>query len=157
MYTKGLQTKERHTGERNEEPGLHHPSGIEIRSLEEFFDLLGRREARRVGLPDAGYSVLVSRTLERRGSRFGHPLVTRSVVAAFAYDETLVYYGRITSNAVELPETVAEIEDRQQEAYEEIRSEIECRLIEFDLHVAVHEGILRHPTDIGRIRRDESG
>ena len=72
------------------------------------------------------------------------------MVAAFAYRRDRVSYTRTTSNAVELPEMMTKTEDRQKEAYEEIRGEIERGLEGLDLHVPVHEGFLRHPADNGR-------
>jgi len=85
--------------------------------------------------------------MDRRPSNYVFPLVRCYVVAAFAYGSDRVSYTRTTSNAVELPDTVEKTRDRQQEAYEELRAEIERGLRELALRVPIHEGFLRHPTD----------
>jgi len=101
---------------------------IEAATVEELLRLLGDREraeaalaARRGPLRSA---VFVARTLEERSSRFGHPKVTRRVVAAFAHGPDLVCCRRTTSSAVELPEMAATTEGRQIAAYEGMRAEI---------------------------------
>ena len=89
---------------------------------------------------------------DQRRSRYGLPLVTRYVVAAFAYGRDLVSYRRTTSNAVELPETAVRIEERQREVYEEVVAEIERGLDEEDVRVPIYEGRLRRPANIDEER-----
>ena len=130
----------------NGEPGFE----IEVSSVEEFLRLLKERNEEpssqdRYGTPRR--AVFIAQMMDRRPSNYVFPLTRRYVVAAFAYGGDRVSYTRTTSNAVELPETVATTEDRQQEAYEEIRTEIERGLRELDLRVPVHEGFLRHPAE----------
>lgn len=126
---------------------------IEVASIEEFLRLLTEREdesADRNGQDVTRRAVFVARMIDRRPSNYGFPLVRRYVVAAFAYGRDSVSYTRTTSNAVELPETVTKIEDRQKEAYAEMRAKIERGLEDLNLHVPVHEGFLRHPGDNGQ-------
>ncbi len=133
----------------NSEPGFE----IEVASVEEFLKLLKEREEERGEQEGNGATrkaVFVAQMMDRRPSNYGFPLVRRYVVAAFAYGRDQVSYTRTTSNAVELPEMVTKTEDRQQEAYDEMRQEIERGLEELSLHVPVHEGFLRHPADTGR-------
>lgn len=131
----------------NAEPGF----GIEVTKVEELLRLLKERDgepADRQRYGASGKAVFVAQMMDRRSSKnYAFPLVRRYVVAAFAYGRDQVSYTRTTSNAVELPDTVAKTEDRQKEAYEEIRTEIERGLRELDLHVPVHEGFLRHPAE----------
>lgn len=125
----------------------------EVASVEEFLRLLKEREGESVDQNRYGATrkaVFVAQMMDRRPSNYVFPLIRRYVVAAFAYGRDRVSYTRTTSNAVELPETVEKTEDRQQNAYEEVRAEIERGLEELDLHLPVHEGFLRHPTDTGR-------
>jgi hypothetical protein len=68
-------------------------------------------------------------------------------VAAFAYGRDLVSYRRITSSAVELPEIAEKIARRQQEAYEEMRAEVERGLERMGLDLPVYEGSLRYPAE----------
>ena len=133
----------------NPEPGFE----IEVASVEEFLKLLKEREEERgeqEGNRVTRKTVFVAQMMDRRPSNYGFPLIRRYVVAAFAYGRDRVSYTRTTSNAVELPEMVTKTEDRQQEAYEEMRQEIERGLEELNLHVPIHEGFLRHPADTGR-------
>jgi len=130
----------------NAEPGFE----IEVTSVEGFLRLLKERNEEPSGQDRYGTlrrAVFVAQMMDRRPSNYVFPLTRRYVVAAFAYGRDRVSYTRTTSNAVELPETVAKTEDRQQEAYEEIRTEIERGLRELDLRVPVHEGFLRHPAE----------
>lgn len=130
------------------EPGFE----VEVVSIGEFVRLLKERDEEvsdRQGYGASGKAIFVAQMMDRRPSNYGFPLVRRYVVAAFAYGRDRVSYTRTTSNAVELPETVAKIEDRQQEAYEEVRTEIEGGLEELDLSVPIHEGFLRHAADNG--------
>lgn len=133
----------------NPEPGFE----IEVASVEEFLKLLKEREEEsgdQRGNGATRKAVFVAQMMDRRASNYGFPLVRRYVVAAFAYGSDRVSHTRTTSNAVELPEMVTKVEDRQKEAYEEMRKEIEGGLEDLDLHVPVHEGFLRHPGDNGR-------
>lgn len=130
--------------------------GVETATIEEFLRLIGEREDDEASLSEPRSSIrraiFVARMLDQRGSRYeGFPLVTRYVIASFAHGSDLVSYRRATSSAVELMETARLTEERQQEAYEEIRAEIESGLEQLDLvqHVPVYEGILRHPADTG--------
>jgi hypothetical protein len=126
---------------------------VEVATIGELLRLLKDREegeATEEGTSEgAGRAVFVARVLERRSSRYGFPLVTRRVVVAFAYRLNLVSYRRITSNAVELPETAWRTEGRQQEAYEEIRAEIGRGMRAMSLDVPIYEGSLRGPVDPG--------
>ena len=133
----------------NPEPGFE----IEVASVEEFLKLLKEREEEGGGQEGTGATrkaVFVAQMMVQRPSNYGFPLIRRYVVAAFAYGKDRISYTRTTSNAVELPETVTNTEDRQQEAYEAMRHEVERGLEELDLHVPIHEGFLRHPADNGR-------
>lgn len=133
------------------EPGFE----VEVASVGEFLRLLKERNEQlpgRQGHGVSGRAIFVAQMMNRRPSNYGLPLVRRYVIAAFAYGRDRVSYTRTTSNAVELPETVVEIEDRQAEAYGEVRVEIERGLRELDLDVPIHEGFLRHPADDGRQR-----
>lgn len=131
------------------EPGFD----IAVASIEEFLKLLKEREdesgdqREKVSMRKA---VFMAQMLDRRPSNYGFPLIRRYVVAAFAYGRDRVSYTRTTSNTIELPETVTKVEDRQKEAYEEMRAEIERGLDDMDLGVPVHEGFLHHPSDNGR-------
>ena len=129
----------------NSEPGFE----IEVASVEEFLKLLKKR-GEQEGTGAMRKAVFVAQMMDRRPSNYGFPLISRYVVAAFAFGRDRVSYTRTTSNAVELPETVTKTEDRQQEAYDEMRGEIERGLEELDLHIPVHEGFLCHPSDTGR-------
>lgn len=135
----------------NPDPGFE----IEAVSIEEFLRLLKEREdegadQNRQGI--ARRAIFIARMMDRRPSNYGFPLIRRYVVAAFAYGQDRISYTRTTSNAVELPEMVNKVEDRQQEAYKEMRGEIKRGLEELDVHVPVHEGFLRHPQDNGRVK-----
>lgn len=128
---------------------------IEAASVEEFLKLLNEREEQGGDQEEQSATrkaVFVAQMMDRRPSNYGLPLTRRYVVAAFAYGRDRVAYTRTTSNAVELPETVTKTEDRQQAAYEEIKTEIERGLKRLDIHVRVHEGFLHHPADNGRER-----
>ncbi|QIN78469.1 hypothetical protein GBA65_07980 [Rubrobacter marinus] len=133
---------------------------VEAASLGEFLRLLKERSDGSLGWQgygSSGRAIFVAKTMDRRPSYYGFPLVRRYVVAAFAHGRDRFSYTRTTSNAVELPEMVARIEDRQQGAYEEVRAEIERGLEDSDLNVSVHEGFLHRAADNGRVRRDEGG
>jgi hypothetical protein len=121
---------------------------IEAATVEEFLRLLRERESRATAGGSSSplrRAVFLARILDQRSSRFGYPLVTRRVVAAFAYGRGTVCCQRITSNAVELPELASRTEERQRAACEEMRAEIERGLEEFDLlgDVPFYEGCLR--------------
>ena len=124
---------------------------IEAATVEEFLRLLKEREEHEASLRESRSAlwraVFVAQILDQRSSRYGFPLVTRYVVATFAYGRDLVSYWRTTSNAVELPETAVRTEERQREAYEEVVAEIERGLDEKDVCVPVYKGHLRRPTN----------
>lgn len=125
---------------------------VEVPSVGEFLRLLKEQDeelAGRQGYGASGKAIFVTQMLDRRPSNYGFPLIRRYIVAAFAYGRGRVSYTRTTSNAVELPETVPEIKDRQQGAYEEVLTEIERGLEDSDLRVPVHEGFLRHVAEDG--------
>lgn len=131
------------------EPGFE----IEAASVEEFLKLLKVREDERGGQTRdlaTRKAVFVAQMMDRRPSNYGFPLMRRYVVAAFSYGKDRVSYTRTTSNAVELPEMVTKVEDRQKEVYEEIRGEIERGLEELNLSLPIHEGFLHHPSDNGQ-------
>ncbi len=129
---------------------------IEAATVEEFLQLLKEREEHEASLRGSNSplrrAVFVARMLDQRSSRYDFPLVTRYVVATFAYGRDLVSYRRTTSNAVELPETVVRIEERQREAYEEVVAEIERGLDEEDIRVPIYEGRLRRTTNFDEER-----
>lgn len=50
---------------------------------------------------------------------------------------------------MELPEISGRLEERQQEVYEEIRTEIEYGLEEIGLELPVYEGFLHRPAGSG--------
>lgn len=126
---------------------------VEAASVEEFLRLLGGRESAEGSRLEqrgaARRAVFVAQLLDRRGSGYGFPKVRRYVVAAFAYGPDVVSYKRTTSNAVELPEIAGKTAERQREAYEEVRAEIEHGIEGANLEVPVHEGFLLHPTSPG--------
>ncbi len=123
---------------------------VEAATVEEFLRLLAEREE--AGKPSrepraaARRAVFIAQLLDRRSSSYGYPAVRRYVVAAFAYGRDVISYKRTTSSAVELPDMVGKIEERQQAAYEETRTEIARGLEERRLDVPLHEGSLRHPS-----------
>lgn len=138
------------------EPGFE----VEVASVGEFLRLLKERNEQlpgRQGHGVSGRAIFVAQMVDRRPSNYGFPLVRRYVIAAFAYGRDRVSYTRTTSNAVELPEMVARIEDRQQEVYEEVWAEIRRGLKDSDLNIPVHEGFLRHAAGNGGVRREEGG
>lgn len=126
---------------------------IEAATVEEFLRLLKEREEHEASSGGSRSplrrAVFVARMLDQRSSRYGFPLVTRYVVAAFAYGRDLVSYRRTTSNAVELPETAVRTEERQREAYEEVVAEIERGLDEEDVRLPIYEGRLRRAEELG--------
>lgn len=126
---------------------------VEVASVGEFLRLLKERNDEppgRQGYGASGKAIFVAKMMDRRPSNYGFPLIRRYVVVAFAHGRDRISYTRTTSNAVELPEMVARIEDRQQDVYEEVRAEIERGLEDSDLSVPVHEGFLHHAADDGR-------
>lgn len=126
---------------------------IEAATVEEFLRLLKEREEHEASLRGSRSplrrAVFIVRMLDQRSSRYGFPLVTRYVVAAFAYGRDLISYRRTTSNAVELPETAVRTEERQRKAYEEVVAEIERGLDEEDVRVPICEGHLRRAGEPG--------
>ena len=138
----------------NEEPG---PSfGIETATVEEFLRLLQEREEDETspgGLRGATRkAVFVAQMLDQRSTSYGYPSVRRYIVAAFAYGCDLVSYSRTTSSAVELPEIASRTAERQHEAYEEIRAEIERGLERMGLDLPLFEGFLRNSFDTDEVR-----
>lgn len=124
---------------------------MEATSVEEFLRLLSGRETAvgqsRGPRDSVQRTVFVTPLQGVMSGRYGSPKVTRSVVAAFAFGAYIVTYTRTTSNAVELPKVASKLAERQREACEQLRAEIERGLEESDLRVPVHEGVLRHLTD----------
>jgi hypothetical protein len=129
---------------------------IEAATVEEFLRLLKEREEHEASMRESRSplrrAVFVARMLNQRSSRYDFPLVTRYVVAAFAYGRDVVSYRRTTSNAVELPETAVRTEGRQREAYEEVVAEIERGLDDEDIRLPIYEGRLRRPTNFDEER-----
>lgn len=123
---------------------------VEAADVVEFLRLLKEREeGKAAARPPRGAirrAVFVARMLDQRNSGYGYSLVTRYVVATFAYGRDAVSYRRTTSNAVELPEVAGRTRQRQKEAYEEIKAEVERGLEEAGLDLPVYEGYLRRPT-----------
>lgn len=120
---------------------------VEAATLEEFLRLLRAREK---GMDSRAGSrgllrsaVFVARIREDRSSRYAFPKVTRLVVAAFAYGRDVVCCRRFVSNAVELPEMMGKLEERQRSVHEELRVEIGRGLEEANLGVPLYEGTLR--------------
>jgi len=134
-----------------EEPGS--TFGVEAATVEEFLRLLKEREEGEASLGGSRgatrKAVFVAQMLDQRSSRYGYPAVRRYVVAAFAYGRDLVSYSRTTSSAVELPEIASRAAERQQEAYEEIRANIERGLEGMGLDLLVYEGSLRCSAELG--------
>jgi hypothetical protein len=124
---------------------------VEAATVTDFLRLLKEREevetSLRESLSPLRRAVFVARMLDQRSSRYSFPLVTRYVVATFAYGRDLVSYRRTTSNAVELPETAVRTEERQREVYEEVVAEIERRLDEEGVSVPIYEGSMRYPAE----------
>lgn len=128
-------------------------SGFEAEpaTVEEFLSLLALRQAdasqteRGTGLRRA---VHVTRLISTRPSDYGFPFVRRHVQAAFAYGEDLVTYRKLTSNQMEMPDEAQRLNARQDEAFRELRQQIEQRLCELGLtdEVPVLEGFLHHAT-----------
>lgn len=122
---------------------------VEAASVEEFLRLLGGRErveaSTQTPLGVTRRTVFVAPLQEVTGSEYAFPKVTRHVVAAFAYRRDVVSYKRTTSSAVELPEVSRELAERQREAYELLRAEVERGIEEASLGVPVREGHLHHP------------
>lgn len=135
----------------NEEPG---PSfGVETATVEEFLRLLKEREEGEASPGElrgaTRRAVFVAQMLDQRSSSYGYPSVRRYIVVTFAYGCDLVSYSRTTSSAVELPEIASRAAERQQEAYEEIRAEIERGLEGMGLDLPVYEGSLRRSAEPG--------
>jgi hypothetical protein len=121
--------------------------GVEAATVEEFLRLLKDREEGEASLGGprgaTRRAVFVAQMLDQRSSSYGYPSIRRYVVVAFAFGRDLVSYCRTTSSAVELPEMASRAAERQQEAYEEIRAEIERGLEGMGLDLPVYEGFLR--------------
>jgi hypothetical protein len=126
---------------------------VEAATVEEFLRLLKERERDDPAFEGPQHSlrraVFVARMLEQRSSRFGYPLVTRYVVAAFAYGPDVVYLRRTTSHAVELSETVDMTEKRQRIVYEEMKAEVGREMEDANISVPLYEGCLRHSAESG--------
>lgn len=131
---------------------------LEAASIEEFLDLLERRERDPVVAgnestgPFVRRAVCVTRLFDRRPSDHAFPIITRYVAAAFAYGEDLVSYRITTSNGMEMPSPADDVEKmakRQQETYEDVRSRVEQRIEELGIssRVPIVEGFLHHATD----------
>lgn len=124
---------------------------VEAATVEEFLRLLKERErgesASEGPQSPLRRAVFVTCMLDQRSSRFGYPLVTRYVVAAFTYGTDLVCCRRTTSHAVELPELASKTEDRQRKVYEEMRAEVARGVEEANIGVPFYEGCLRRATD----------
>lgn len=127
--------------------------GVEAATVEEFLRLLQEREEGEATLrgPRSATrrAVFVAQMSDRRSSGYGYPSVRRYVVAAFAYGRDLVCYRSTTSSAVELPEIARKTTERQQEAYEEIKAEVERGLEVMGLNLPIYEGSLQHPAEPG--------
>ena len=129
----------------NEELG---PSfGIETATVEEFLRLLHEREEDEISPGElrgvTRRAMFVAQMLDQRSTSYGYPSVRRYIVAAFVYGCDLVSYSKTTSSAVELPEIASRTAERQHEAYEEIRAEIEHGLERMGLDLPLFEGSLR--------------
>jgi hypothetical protein len=129
---------------------------IEAATVEEFLRLLKEREEGEASLGElrgaTRRAVFVAQILDQRSTSYGYPSVRRYIVAAFAYGCDLVSYSRTTSSAVELPEIASRTAERQHEAYEEIRVEIERGLERMGLDLPVFEGSLRSSAEPGENR-----
>ena len=127
--------------------------GVEAATVEEFLRLLKEREEGEASLGGprgaTRRAVFVAQMLDQRSSSYGYPSVRRYVVATFAYGCDLVSYRRTTSSAVELPEIASRAAERQQEAYEEIRANIERDMEGMGLDLPVYEGSLRRSAELG--------
>lgn len=119
---------------------------VEVATVEELLRLLEERErddaqGRKLG-GIVRNGIFVARLLDQRVSSYGFPSVRRYVVASFIYGRDLISYRRTTSGAVELPEMVGRLEERQQTAYEQIRTEVESSIAQNSIDIAIHEGTL---------------
>jgi hypothetical protein len=127
--------------------------GIETATVEEFLRLLQGREDDETSSREfrgaTRKAVFVAQMLDQRSTSYGYPSVRRYVVAAFAYGRDQVSYSRITSSAVELPEIAGRTAERQHEAYEVIRAEIERGLERMGLDLPLFEGSLRSSAEPG--------
>lgn len=133
----------------DKEPGR--TFGVEAVTVEEFLRLLKEREEGETS-PGGQRSatrraVFVAQMLDQRSSSYGYPSVRRYVFAAFAYGRDLVSLSRTSTSAVELPEIASRAAERQQEAYEEIKADIERGLEGMGLDLPVYEGFLRCPAE----------
>lgn len=135
--------------------------GVEAASVEEFLRLLRDREgsADRPRGPRSvnPMAVFVSSLHDVTSGRYAFPKVVRHVLAAFTCGPNVVSYRRTTSNAIELPEVARKLAERQREACEQLRTEIERGLKKSGLRVPVREGFLRYPTDYRHTWGDDSG
>lgn len=129
---------------------------VEAATMDEFLRLLKKREEdqapAREDLGRLRGAVFVARLREVRSSRYPFPKVTRRVVAAFARGEGVVCLSRITSNAVELPETKRTTEGWQRAVHEGVLAEITRGLEEAGLanEVPVYEGSLYRYREVAR-------
>jgi hypothetical protein len=130
--------------------------GIETATVEEFLRLLHKREEDEISPGElrgvTRKAVFVAQMLDQRSTGYGYPSVRRYIVAAFAYGCDLVSYSRTTSSAVELPEITSRTAERQHEAYEEIRAEIERGLERMGLDLPLFEGSLSNSFDTDESR-----
>jgi hypothetical protein len=124
---------------------------IHAATVQEFLRLLKERErgesASEEPISLIRRAVFVTRLLDHRSSRFGYPLVTRHVVAAFVYGPDLVCCRRTTSHTVEVPELASRTEDRQRTVYEAMRAEVARGLEDANINVPLYEGCLRRAAD----------
>jgi hypothetical protein len=129
--------------------------GFEIKTatIEEFLRLLHEREEEETSPGElrgaTRRAVFVAQMLDQRSSSYGYPSVRRYIVAVFAHGCDLVTHSRTTSSAVELPEIAIRAAERQHEAYEEIKAEIERGLEGMGLDLPVYEGSLRRLAEQG--------
>jgi hypothetical protein len=135
------------------EHGSGSPPGFEIEAatVQEFLRLLKERERGELASKEPRSllrrAVFVARMLDQRSSRFGYPLVTRYVVAAFTYGTDLVCCRRTTSHAVEVPDLTSRTEDRQRTLYEEMKAEVARGVKDANIGVPLYEGCLRRAAD----------
>lgn len=131
---------------------------VEAGSIEEFFQLLEMREGQRahgalpVVEPVPRRALFIEQLHDRHhGAVGGLPMVRRYVVAAFCYGEDLVSYALDTSRDIEGPNfpNSERHQERQQEAYDELRSDLEERLRSrgLDEHVPILRAFIHHSSN----------
>lgn len=122
---------------------------VECSTMDEFLRMLELRESEAdpvLARSALRRSVFVVELQDYRSTSMGLPSVTRYVVAGFAYGEDLVSMKVYTSRGIEFPRgpESGKPGEKQAEAYEDMREEIEARITSGMLDVPVVNGFLHH-------------